>query len=260
MKKYLFLIILSFLCFPSLVSADCPTAINFANTTITEGNTCAIPSGETYIIEVASDESSTTNIGELRLTGGSLTINNTGILKAGKVIPDGGTIIIQDGGVITIGGSSTAIWVDDADVDGYTPNLTTTYTATAAGRRRLGLMKSTTLSDCYDSNNLAYPGSTACSSTNRGDGSYDYNCNTLNDTCGTSYYTSRNIYTNYSRACGSSGNECCPLSNRNVTYNAVGCSTTGYSRGSSFVINPTCSSTYNITHYNLGATGPQGCQ
>jgi hypothetical protein len=65
----------------------------------------------------------------------------------------------------------TAYYVD-ADADGYGKqgssskcycSATSTYTATTA-------------TDCYDSNSAANPGATAYSSVDRGDGSYDYNC------------------------------------------------------------------------------------
>ena len=45
--------------------------------------------------------------------------------------------------------------------------------------------------DCYDSNVNAYPGSSYCGGTNRGDGSFDYDCNGSSLECGgTTYYAS----------------------------------------------------------------------
>jgi hypothetical protein len=40
-------------------------------------------------------------------------------------------------------------------------------------------------SDCYDSNANAKPGQTTCYTTNRGDGSFDYNCDSAQSACNT---------------------------------------------------------------------------
>ncbi|MCK4588473.1 hypothetical protein KAT60_01520 [Candidatus Woesebacteria bacterium] len=51
-------------------------------------------------------------------------------------------------------------------------------------------------SDCYDSNANAKPGQTTCYTTNRGDGSFDYNCDSTQsacNTCNTSSYTTPSL-------------------------------------------------------------------
>jgi hypothetical protein len=52
--------------------------------------------------------------------------------------------------------------------------------------------------DCYDSNANAYPGSTWVSSTNRGDGIFDYNCdNVITYTTTNTYYATNGPFTYY---------------------------------------------------------------
>lgn len=196
MNKYLltiFLSILFSLLSPSLVLAACPTALNDNDVTIVNGNTCTIPGNTTYILDKVSSETSSTNTAQLSLTGGSLTISNTATLRTATLVPNGGSVIVQTGGTIIIGGTTgTGVWVSDGDADGYAADFTI-YTATAAGRRRLGLMKSKTVVDCYNTNINANPGSSYCSTTNRGDGSYDYNCSSTSTTCGTTFNLSYSV-------------------------------------------------------------------
>ena len=76
----------------------------------------------------------------------------------------------------------------DADGDGY--GAGTVQTACVA----TGFSPNNT--DCYDANpattnaELAYPGSSTCSTANRGDGSYDYNCSSTGTTCDITRYSS----------------------------------------------------------------------
>jgi len=245
----LFFLIVSLLS-PQSVLAACPSTINNGDVTITSSDNCSLSALSTYYIDKATSELSETNDGSLTLNGGSLTISNTAKLVLGRLIPNGGTIIIQKGGSIDI--VSTPTWVVDGDGDGYPIDLTT-YTASAPGRRRLGLMRATTdcndgssqvflaraqchidadgdtytaglapnstclnttscdtatrasasshganvtsytagilrnsasaSLDCYDSNANARPNQTSCFTTNRGDGSYDYNCNGASTKC-----------------------------------------------------------------------------
>lgn len=154
----------------SNIHAACPSAINNGNITIEQGNTCVIPSGNTYILDRVTSEGDSTNTAELRLNGGTLTVSNTATIRTGSLVPNGGSIIVQNGGSIIIGGTnSPGIWVSDADADGYASSLTTTYTATAAGRRRIGLMRGTSI-DCNDSlystSNLACINATGGTITN----------------------------------------------------------------------------------------------
>ncbi len=149
-KISLLLLLFSYLLLANPAEAACPGEINDNDVDVIAGNTCVIPAGTTYILDKVSSEASTTSGAELRLNGGSLTIFNTATLRTGILKPAGGNVIIQNGGTILIGGTTgTGLWVADVDADGYAANFTT-YTATAAGRRRLGLMKSKTITDCND--------------------------------------------------------------------------------------------------------------
>jgi hypothetical protein len=82
----------------------------------------------------------------------------------------------------------------DADNDGYGAGATVytcmnnascasaTAGAVGTGTPITGTDFSTNNTDCYDSNANAYPGQTAYFTTNRGDGSFDYNCDSA-QTC-----------------------------------------------------------------------------
>lgn len=258
MIKILLLITLSsfFFTSPSVVRGACPTRISTANITIGNGENCSIPSDNSYFLDSASSEASSTNNITLSISaGGTLTINNRAILNVPSLNPNGGSIIIQNGGRIEILGNSTGIWVNDADADGYTPNLSTTYTATAAGRRRIGLMKSSSNIDCYDNNINAFPSSSHCSSTHRGDGSYDYNCSSTQSICGTQYGTQTTSTTpHYNCVRGGSGNYVCVLGSNYTTYNIntsspLSCGAVGY----------TCSSTGYVRSNCSGGVPGEGC-
>lgn len=92
--------------------------------------------------------------------------------------------------------------------------------------------------DCYDSNKNAKPGQTACFTTNRGDGSFDYNCNGKQDKCISCYKIgasgTNNMYCGIGGrcvettepatsvtllSCGVSGNEAVKI----TCYNQPGC-------------------------------------
>lgn len=72
--------------------------------------------------------------------------------------------------------SSAYTFYIDADGDGYAPNsvVYTSSSSTWAGHVRTNSALGT--NDCYDGNANAHPGQTSYFTTNRGDGSYDYNC------------------------------------------------------------------------------------
>lgn len=133
------------------VIAACPAQLNNSNVTITTDDAlgCNVPSSNTYVIDVTTSESSTSNGGQLNINGSSLIIFNTGNLVLGTLSLGGGYLTVQNGGQLSVGSSSNPKWVADADADGWAANFTT-YDATAAGRRRLGLMRSTTVADCND--------------------------------------------------------------------------------------------------------------
>ncbi len=92
--------------------------------------------------------------------------------------------------------------------------------------------------DCYDKNANAKPAQTLCFATDRGDGSYDYNCNLKEDKCNSCYKigssgtnnmwcgiggrcveTSEPATSVSTIACGSSGNEAVKI----TCYNVAGC-------------------------------------
>ena len=126
------------------VLAACPSG--FDTNGVTATTACAIPAGNPYIIDNGLTENSTTNTANLAVnTGATITISTGSILNVGTITMGGGSIALQGTGSIALGPR----WVGgETDADGYTDNLTTLYTATAAGRRRISLMKSKTTTDC----------------------------------------------------------------------------------------------------------------
>ncbi len=70
----------------------------------------------------------------------------------------------------TPSGCKTITWYGDADKDGYGNPVISTIACT----QPVGYVANA--SDCYDSNANAFPGQTQVFSSDRGDGSYDYNC------------------------------------------------------------------------------------
>jgi hypothetical protein len=163
--------------------------------------------------------------------------------------------------------------VTDTDKDGYSIGSAGTRcvgaSTTVSGRtyyyRTTGLYDSLASAqslgtDCYDSNANARPGSTYCGTTNRGDGSYDYNCSSSNTYCGTSYYVSTS-YAEYERVCGPNDNTyCCPNgSNISITGSQVGCGVTGVLRGASHCWCSGCCGAANTCSYRPSSSGIQGC-
>lgn len=112
--------------------------------------------------------------GDATIQSGTLTLNAPFVFNSGKALTiTGGAILMGTGAEIR----KDNLWQIDADADGY-PADGSVYAQTNApanGRRRNLLQSST---DCYDSNASANPGVGTFSyfTTNRGDGSYDYNC------------------------------------------------------------------------------------
>ncbi len=94
-----------------------------------------------------------------------------------------------DGDTYTAGLAANTTCVNSASCDTVTRASASTNGAAVtnytAGRLR---NYASATSDCYDANANAKPGSTTCSTTNRGDGSFDYNCSGGNTVCGTQYY------------------------------------------------------------------------
>ena len=92
-------------------------------------------------------------------------------LKVTKYVGSGGT-----GGVLL----NTNLWVMNQDADGYpavaNPAQVAQDTSPGATYSRRYVLNTISSADCYDSNASAYPGQTAWFTGNRGDGSFDYNC------------------------------------------------------------------------------------
>ncbi len=76
-----------------------------------------------------------------------------------------------DGFTDESGSSGCSTWYRDYDDDGYGSTLSECLCAASDPYTSLND------DDCYDTNGSAYPGVTLYFSTSRGDGSYDYNCN-----------------------------------------------------------------------------------
>lgn len=209
MKKTIFALIMSFtalFAYAQVAKATCPPS-TAGSLTLSNGDNCSI-SGVSGLM------------GTLGVpTGSSVTLNNGGELHATSISLSGGSISIQAGGSLKPGAGQT-LYVTDADTDGY-PATTTLYTSAAAGRRAINLMTSLTTTDCYDSNANAKPGQAAYFTTNRGDGSYDYNCVNGDEKQNATYtpgacgncggYTTDNQWTNpgdlATPACGGSYNK-----------------------------------------------------
>jgi hypothetical protein len=108
-------------------------------------------------------------------SGGTLTILNGYTVAAASFVLNGGSMVINAGATFKPG---VYIWMTDSDADGYP--VSTTQVAQAgspgAGYVRKSALASASTTDCYDSNADAKPGQTTFYTTDRGDGSYDYNC------------------------------------------------------------------------------------
>jgi hypothetical protein len=118
-------------------------------------------------------------------TGGTVTISSGATLVAARLAIKGGVLIKNVNSIISVS-SNNIICMTDSDADGYSPT-TTQYWETgscSAGKRRRYLLTSITNTDCYDYNANARPGQTTCYSSHRGDGSFDYNCDGSQSSCG----------------------------------------------------------------------------
>lgn len=111
--------------------------------------------------------------GDLTIAEGkTLTIDSgsTFIFNSGKSITVGGTISIS-GGTITKGN----LFYIDVDGDNYRKNSTLFYSDSASLSERVRA-KDSLGDDCYDNNASAKPGQTTYFATDRGDGSFDFDC------------------------------------------------------------------------------------
>ena len=112
---------------------------------------------------------------------GNLTINTsqtvtllngaTLVFNSGKTLTVNGAIAIAAGAQI----SQSYLWMPNQDVDSYPASLSLAAAATApAGNSRAYTLTQTV--DCYDLNDNAFPGSNFWSDRDRGDSSFDFNC------------------------------------------------------------------------------------
>ncbi len=136
-------------------NAQAVTCSGFTDTNATLSNSTCVITGTMGLDDPLNTETSTLNraplvLGNLVSSPSSainITINSGGSMATGVItIRKNVTIVIASGGQIV---SGRPLYVVDADGDGWAANFTI-YTATAAGRRRLGLMKSKTVVDCDD--------------------------------------------------------------------------------------------------------------
>lgn len=138
--------------FPKTVMAACNfhSSMTAANKSLASwSSTCTI-SGVEGVDNPGNSETSTTNSAIITISGGAITINNGGFLKSGTINLSGGTIAVQAGGQLN---TNSPLYVSDNDTDGWPANFTL-YSASAGGKRRLGLMKSYTTLDCNDVNDF----------------------------------------------------------------------------------------------------------
>jgi len=128
------------------------------------GRDCTLSS--TYGVE--QGDISIANDKTIILDPGSTLVFNPG----NKITFDGGRILLEGGSI-----RKTFLWALDNDGDGYAPSDARQANDNMPGgnyRRQYTLASST--NDCYDSNANSKPGQTTYFTTNRGDGSFDYDC------------------------------------------------------------------------------------
>lgn len=227
-------------------------------------------------------------VGSLNLTGGSIAIANGAVIKIGQSLwmVDADSDGYSSNNKIYIGSApangrrknlaTTLSTVDcdetnasynnqaivtyyrdiDGDGQGASANGTSATCATTPG----GYVANNT--DCYDANpattnaELAYVGSGTCSTANRGDGSYDYNCSTTSTACSTQHYATASYQYIVKNAQG----DCAWGNPQFVTGTAGGssCGAGGWTQ-SNFQCygNASCS---QACIFNLLASGTQACQ
>ena len=189
----------------------------------------------------------------------TLTINNgaTFVYNPGRSFSiNSGSIAIATGGQI----KKTYLWYQNTDGDGYPSSVQVASDTQPSNTIRKSL--ATASKDCYDGNANAYPGSTYCSGTNRGDGSYDYNCSGAATRCGTTWY--QPTYRTQIN-CWDSRQICTyPGSGVNCAETPAACGSMGYlNNGSYWTWNGCCGwCSGTCASCNLIGTygGPQTCQ
>lgn len=168
MKKAFLLITLLFFAF--LFSAKDVKAVCTSSTSSTVNVDCSF----TDTVDGVDAGTGTTNTGAIEITSAAtLTIQSGQTIATGSVTLTDGVLFIISGGQLKPG---TPLWVIDTDSDGY-PDSTTQYAQDSApsnGIRR-NAAGSFTVADCYGTADV-FPGQDAWFTVDRGDGSFDYNC------------------------------------------------------------------------------------
>jgi hypothetical protein len=121
------------------------------------------------------DSGSGANTATLTVHAGILTVSSNQTIGFGKIVLSGGVIALPtDNSSRLVAGAG--VWYTDEDNDHY-PEDTTAVTSVSkpgANYKRKSTMTAITL-DCYP-NADAHPGQTAFFAAHRGDGSFDYDC------------------------------------------------------------------------------------
>lgn len=133
---------------------------------------CGIPAGGDFTLSSPCTISAADGV-----DNGNVTINNSLTLNANFAFNSGKTFTVGSGSISVCSGceiKKTNIWVVDADGDTYAGAAMTLADNNPGGGTRRYLSSGTT--DCYDSNANAYPGQWQYFTAQRGDGSFDYDC------------------------------------------------------------------------------------
>lgn len=175
------------------VEASCNLK-SIGNATLSD-SVCSIDASTVEGADIAANETSTTNTASITLSNSTITIAATGAtLAAGSVIITDGSSSMSITGGQYLGGNG--VWVPDADADGWLPASFSLYTATASGRRRLGLMRSIATSDCSDSSYSLANGCVTCYLDNDGDSKGNPSITQERDACETPGVAGRYITDN----------------------------------------------------------------
>jgi hypothetical protein len=149
-------------------------------------------------------------------------------------------------------GAST--WYQDFDSDTYgNPNVTTSACSQPGGYV-------SNSDDCYDSNANAKPGQTTCYTSNRGDGSFDYNCDSSQSNCNSCNTDSSSQGSLPKRQCVSDYCYTDPYDTYFTGYSCSGSTSTCGAGGVSCTGSQAAGCNYNPCWlYDYWSTGTTGC-
>jgi len=148
--------------------------------TLAWSDACSIPNSGSWTIganctisSVDGPDNGTTTIATY-----TLTLNSTFAFNPGKsILLNSGSIAIGAGGQL----KQTYLWRNDADADTYPAVGTLAQDTTPGGNWTRRYLYGGNADDCYDSNLNAFPGETTFFGIQRGDGSFDYNCDSTEE-------------------------------------------------------------------------------